>query len=308
MAVDLSWSDPTAAQGSAGLALVTGDTLTQTSWQKTVSNIYVLGGGNQEAGMLQYVSATQVRFRAVNGAWVRIAGLLYNLTADITATNTNASIDGTAGSTLANSTLYYVYLFISGSTVTIDFSTTAYAISSTSGNYGTYIKSGANTRTLIGMIRTNGSGEFVDSATQRFVRSWFNDPGIAGTSSLSANRTTTETSYAEINSEIRVEFLAWTGEVVTISATGTMENSTAGQSVNASIGIDDTTAEDMFNRFNNGATGGTPGSFGGTINKTGLTEGYHYATLLGYVNANTGTFYGNAAAGLRCALTVRARR
>ena len=216
MAVDLSWSDPTAAQASAGLALVTGDTLTQTSWQKTVSNLYVLGGGNQEAGRLIYSSATAIIFRAVNGAWVRIAGLLYNLTADITATNTSASIDGTTGQTLATSTLYYVYLYLNGSTVTIDFSTTAYAISTTTGNYGTYIKSGANTRTLIGMIRTNASSQFVDSITQRFVRSWFNDRGADGSVIRTAgNVSTTSTSLVDLTGAL-IEVLTWSGESIDI--------------------------------------------------------------------------------------------
>lgn len=51
MAVDMTWSSLTAAQGAGGLALVTGDTLTQTSWQKAMSNIYRLGGSDGNLGV-----------------------------------------------------------------------------------------------------------------------------------------------------------------------------------------------------------------------------------------------------------------
>ncbi|WP_233358245.1 hypothetical protein, partial [Vibrio cholerae] len=78
------------------------------------------------------------------------------------------------------------------------------------------------TRTLIGMIRTNGSSQFVNSSTQRFVRSWFNDPGVGCIGAFSANRSTSSTSYIEVNTEIRNEFLLWSGEYVIAAIAGTV--------------------------------------------------------------------------------------
>ena len=305
MAVDLTWSSPTAAQGSSGLALVTGDTLTQTSWQATISNIYLLSQLAQGPGQLQYVSATSIRFRAVNGSVIRIAGTLYNLTADITAANTNIYIDGSSGSSLGASTLYYVYLFSNSGTLTVDFSATAYAIDSTTGNYGTYIKTGVASRTLIGMIRTNASSQFVDGATQRFVRSWFNDPGIQVLNNFTTDRATTSTTFAELSTEIRCEFLAWTGEIVRVNFSGQMESAGAGVGI-ISVGFDGTTAEDVENATGAVAYNGT--SF--SLFKGGLAEGYHYATVLALqTSGNTTQVHTNAnSAGKRPTLRVAARR
>lgn len=293
MAVDLTWSSPTAAQSSSGLALVTGDILTQTSWQATVSNIYLLSQLAQGPGQLQYVSATSIRFRSVNGSVIRIAGALYNLTADIASANTNIYIDGASGSSLGASTLYYVYLFLVGSALTIDFSTTAYAIDSTTGNYGTYIKTGVASRTLIGMIRTNSSSQFVDSATQRFVLSWFNKRPLQGTNEFSAARTTTSTTATEINSEIRVEYLTWASEASWHCVRAQVSNDTNASQVAFGVGIDSTTSLTNKAIFMTSPTGGQ--AYGGSVAFwTTLSEGYHYTTLLGLVDGNTGTFADSA--------------
>lgn len=296
MAVDLTWSSPTAAQTDGGLALVTGDTLTQTSWQKTASNIYLLSQLAQGPGQLQYVSATQIRFRAVNGSVIRISGALYNLTADITAANTNIYIDGASGSSLGSSMLYYVYLFNNSGTLTIDFSTTAYAIDSTSGNYGTYIKTGIASRTLIGMIRTNGSSQFVDSLTQRFVVSWFNRRLRPLRNTFTATRTSTSATAAEVNSEIRIEGLVWDGEPMFASGMSVMSEGAGGNNLYAGIGFNGATVDGQMSRHNSGAAGRLNTVPLPARMKTGLTEGYNYATLITHSDGGgeTMSFYYNS--------------
>ena len=88
------------------------------------------------------------------------------------------TVEGVAATNLVAGTTYYVYAFNNAGVVTADFSTTAHVTDSTDGNIGTEIKFGDTTRTLIGMIRTAGLGEFIDDATFHGVLSWFNRRAI----------------------------------------------------------------------------------------------------------------------------------
>ena len=131
-----------------------------------------------QCGRLAYVSATGINFAPRNGNFVMIAGSLYQIpSAGVSAANTSVYVNGVSGQNLAASTLYYVYLFNNAGTLTVDFSTTAHATDTAT---GVEIKSGDNTRTLIGMIYTNLSSQFSDSAALRQVASWFNRRARAG--------------------------------------------------------------------------------------------------------------------------------
>jgi hypothetical protein len=217
-----------------------------------------------------------------------------------------------AGVTLApgaavSGTLYYIYAFMSSGTMTLEFSATAPAVSNAAGNKGTVIKTADDTRTLVGMARPTTGPAWADSASQRLVRSWFNDPGIQLKNIFTANRTTTQaigSGYAEINTEIRIEFLIWSGDVIEVHSSGSVFNNTNGASAFSAIGFDGVTAEDgaiatvtTANYYNPAAV---------TSLKTGLAEGYHYATLLGAVDANTGQWRGQAS-GATTTLYARSR-
>jgi hypothetical protein len=111
------------------------------------------------------------------GDLIRINGLNYHIpSAGITVAYNNCFIDGVAGSTLAYSTLYRVYAFMHATLgMQLDFSATAHATSTQAGNVGVEIKSGDNTRTLVGIIYTsNSTTPFFDSSIYRWTRSWFN--------------------------------------------------------------------------------------------------------------------------------------
>jgi hypothetical protein len=200
---------------------------------------------------------------------------------------------------LSSSTLYYIYVYDNAGTLTLEASATAYA---TQAGTGIKIKSGDATRTLVGMARTDGSTAWADSATQRFVRSWFNDPGIGFSNAFTANRSTASATYAEINSEIRCEFLAWTGEVINVSAGGQVFNGTAGAFTYTSVGFNGATAEDTFAFTETFGSVGTGQTAAVALVKTGLTEGYNYVTLIGKVGTGTGQWTGSATAGLRTTL------
>jgi hypothetical protein len=200
---------------------------------------------------------------------------------------------------LSSSTLYYIYAFMNSGTMTLEASATAYA---TQAGTGVTIKSGDATRTLIGMARTDGSTTWQDSATQRFVRSWFNDPGVALLNSFSANRSTSSASYVEINSEIRNEFLIWAGETINVSANGETTQFATSNACHTSIGFDGATAEDTF-FYADAATSSAAQGFALTLAKAGLSEGYHFVTLLGKsLSGNASTWIGSGTAGTRSTL------
>jgi hypothetical protein len=200
---------------------------------------------------------------------------------------------------LSNTTLYYVYAYMSGSTMTLEAVTTAYA---TQAGTGIKIKSGDATRTLVGMCYLTGAA-FQDTATSRYVRSYFNDPGIQLTNAFTAGRSLTSATFAEINSEIEINFLAWSGEIIQVEANGATTNNGANGTFTA-ISFDGATQEDSYAR----GDGSSAIAFALSINKSGLSEGAHYATLFGMMNGgSTGTWIGAASGTIRSTLRGYAR-
>lgn len=266
-----------------------------------------------QAGRLTYVSSTAIKFAPCNGDQIKIGGVIYPIPAAGIAgvANTSVYVNGTSGQNLAASTTYYVYAFVNSGAVTADFRTdgNGHLPSDTAGNVGVEVRVSSGTtkddsRTLIGMVRTNSSSQFADSASQRFVLSWFNRRSRAGSAAFTANRTTTSTTYVELNSEIRNNFLIWADEAIQVSVAGAGDNSTANRVLTTSVGFDGTTAEDAYNTEQAYANGGQS-SVGLTLNKSGLSEGYHYATVLGSTTSpGTATWYGGSTAGERTTLST----
>jgi hypothetical protein len=245
-----------------------------------------------------FVSATAIKVGPYNGDLLKINGSVYRIPAAGIAgvANTSVFVGGVAGQSLAASTLYYVYAFVNAGVVTADFRTGTHSTSSTAGNIGTEILTGDDTRTLVGMIRTNASSQFADSLAQRFVVSWANRRSIGTSAAFSTTRTTTSTTNVELNTEIRNEFLTWGDEAVSSCYTGGTFSSTTGGGA--------TTYTDITY---DGVTAEMPVYFDpGTANlfypvaphnvKNGLSEGYHYATVAARVAAGTGSYTGT----LRC--------
>lgn len=130
------------------------------------------------------------------------------------------------------------------------------------------------------------------------VLSFWNRRLIGFSNNFTAARTSTTSAptWAEVNIEIRGNFLTWADEAVMASIQGTNQNSNASQSTITSVGFDGTTSEAAAVTFLI-ATAGVQFPIGLTVYKSGLAEGFHYATLLGSVSANTGTWLGGAAGG-----------
>lgn len=193
-----------------------------------------------------------------------------------------------AATGLTPSSLYYIYAYMNSGTMTLEASATAYTIDATT---GIAIKTGDVTRTLVGMARPVTGPAWSDTPKQRFVRSWFNDPGVSLLNNFTANRLTTSTTTVELNSEIRCEALIWSGEDFKADSSGTIINGTSNGQNRSMIGFDGTTPEPCGSTSVLTNTDTVP--FHCHALKTGLSEGYHYATLLGSVASGSGAWYGD---------------
>jgi hypothetical protein len=202
-----------------------------------------------------------------------------------------------SNSGLSASTRYYVYAYWNAGAIALELSTTGHDLDVAS---GVEIKNADRTRTLVGMLFTNGSSEFVDSSAQRFLISWFSRRPVMGRNNLAADKTTTSSTYVELDSTKRVEFLSWglvpdgNSNVLMIVA-GAYQISAVPNFITSSIGVGSATEEDFSSVFY-----GTPPAaninypFSTTIWKA-VGEGYSYATLLGAVGGGaTGTWIGGA--------------
>lgn len=197
-----------------------------------------------------------------------------------------------AATSLTPGTLYYIYAWMSGGTMTLEASATGH---STDTATGVEIKTGDATRTLVGMARPITGPAWQDTAAQRFVRSWFNRKRITGYNFFAANRTTTSFTYVEMSSSERAAFLVWTDESVVFDTGGGMQSTYGGFDIMyVSIGIDSSTPEDCVCMGDDtSASGITPVSC--SLVKPGLAEGYHYATILAHKSQTaTMTLFGAA--------------
>lgn len=205
--------------------------------------------------------------------------------------NGTAQLIPQAGITLAAtgltpSTLYYIYAYMNAGTMTLEASATAPATDATT---GIQIKTGDATRTLVGMARPITGPAWADSAKQRFVLSYYNRVKKHAEGNFTATRSTTSGTFVEINTEIRIEFLAWGDGELWFSTGGGMATSPGSGLQATRISLDGTvnwfaqgsqqTAQDFV----------IPLSISGPIQPT---LGYHYATLLGAVSSGTAIWLG----------------
>lgn len=198
----------------------------------------------------------------------------------------NAFLNGTAGQTLSNTTLYYAYLWDStgGGSYVIDWSTTGHSADTTT---GIEIKNGDPTRVLVGVAYLV-AGNFLDANANRLVGSWFNRRNKTGSGSFSTNRTTTSGSIVEINSEIRTNFVCW-GDNVLAAYAGSVQTSGAGNNSTNAIVLD-STATVLAAIIASNPTGSQPMNAALSVN-TSPAEGFHFLSIGGFVSGGTGTWF-----------------
>jgi hypothetical protein len=223
---------------------------------------------------LSVVSTTSLKLAPYNGNRLIINGISQKVpSAGVTLSNSG----------LAATTVYYVYAYMNSGVMALEAVTTGHA----SGTNGVEIKSGDATRTLVGMIRTGGSSQFLDTAAARFCLNRFNRRKIVGAVAAVPGYTFTNTALAEINAALRVEFLVWGDDVPIITSNGTVTQSTTGSIVNS------VTVDTVGSAYTPGQQVTLSASFSGPFAVTGgiggLSEGYHFSMYCANVNTGTGT-------------------
>lgn len=191
---------------------------------------------------------------------------------------------------LSVDTTYYVYLYDNSGVHALEAVATVPARDT---DTGFQVKTGDATRLLVGLVRTVTGPAFVDSATQRYVRSWFNDVGAHCLGEFTADRSTTSASYAEVNSEIAVSLLTWGSEVIEVSMNGTWSSS-ADALCGLKVAIDGSGFDRsvVYRRLNGTTTGLT--DFHGKHYYDQAAAGMHTFTLHAKTNTGTLTFEGGA--------------
>ena len=236
---------------------------------------------DQQCGRLVYVSTTSIRLDPQDGNTIWV----------YSGSRWRRRIIPSAGISMANTGIAanfggYIYLYDNVGVLTMESSLTAPAVDATS---GLKIKTGDATRLLVGMVKVNGDtpGLF---QTPGLVLSWYQRRGIKVSAAFTTNRTTTSTSLVELNAEIQVKFISWAEEAFVAMFTGSATtNGAAGVVFHTRITLDGVvTALTPQLALNTPVTSYTTNV---SINgQATATEGYHYATLAGAVNSDTGTW------------------
>lgn len=228
---------------------------------------------------MQAVSATSIRIVPYNGNSMVIGGARRQVpSAGVSLTNGGMNIN----------TLYYIYAFWNGTSISLEFSTIGH---STDTATGVEIKTGDATRSLVGMVRTNASAQFVDGPTSRLVASWFNRRNVSGSITTTGTLTYSNTgSPAEISTAVRLLFLNWGDEAVAIRLEGQLSNNTATQSSSVQSYVDGSTYGTTSAVQIPSANAGHTFSSGNSADTLGvpLAEGFHTAAAFGNVTSGTG--------------------
>lgn len=233
------------------------------------------------------VNATTCKLIPFNGNKIKINGVLYSIpAAGVSFVNTG----------LPASTLVYAYVNVVAGAVSSGWFTTGHVTDTTAGNIGVEIKSGDPTWTLVGMVYTNASSQFVDTAQNRQVRSWFNDYGITFSSFSDAGGTTmTGGAFAELDATIRCLHLLWNSEHVLYSLSASVTNSTAGFTSYLGRYYDGT----IPGEFTFSTTPASSQYTGLSINGSASPgEGLHTASMSGAVGGGTGSWRARCISGV----------
>jgi len=213
------------------------------------------------SGYLSWAGTTQLAFKPYGGNAIRIGGAILTIPAAGIAglgAPTSVYVNGVAGQALAVGTLYYIYAFNNAGVITADFSTTVgHSTSATAGNVGTEIKTGDDSRTLIGMVLT-GTGPIYSAGFTTL--SWFNRRNKSNYVSTSGGLV-----------QATQGFCTWGDESVALSYEGYL----------AANAISNNSSRHYLDSVGNGSTlASTTGGANYTCPHTGrmdilLAEGYH---------------------------------
>ncbi len=181
-------------------------------------------------------SSTVLKLMPYNGNRVPLNGGAVSLpSGGVSATSSGTFVSGVGATGLAASTAYLVYLFNNGGTLALDFWPIAggHVTDTSAGNVGVEVRSNSgspdSTRTLVGAVLTNGSGQFQSNVGAVIgVANWFNRrttvPGLlinASTSSTTIVQVGGSLTYFQWSDEESV-CMTWFGTISMSTANGTL--------------------------------------------------------------------------------------
>jgi hypothetical protein len=271
-------SRPTAVLGLEIDGITAGTTRTWTAQDRDIVVADVLDTHGR--CRLQYVNASTITLVPCNGNKIVVGSTPYAIpTAGVSLTNTG----------LVSSTLYYIYAYATSGTLALEASVTTHVTNSSN---GVEIRSSDASRSLVGMtyMAAGSPGTFAESVTQRFVRTWFNRRRVEMYATNSPG-SKTNTSYAELNTTLRLEFCNWSTEAWVANVAGTAYLVTGGATATTLLGynVDVTSSAATATEVNvqqNGTTFGTPTPISTVMMRT-TGEGYHFVTPVNRVSSDT---------------------
>lgn len=213
---------------------------------------------------LSVASTTSLVLSPYNGNTIIINGAPRQIpSGGVTVTNSGVT---------ANS-LRYVYAFMSGANMALEVVATGHS----TGADGVEIKTGDPSRSLVGMIYSNASSQFVDTATARQCLNWFNRRSLNCYVFSGASFNFTSSVGAEVSTTLRASFLSWADEATTAAISGYVSVST-GSIANVQVSIDGsaTLVGGSFSVFP--PSGGGQGGYSSTACLT-LAEGLHNSQI-----------------------------
>lgn len=139
-----------------------------------------------------------------------------------------------APTALAANTLYYVYAFMNGNTMTLECSTTGHATSATT---GVEIKSGDASRTLVGMVYCNTAASFAAANSVDInLLSYFNRAGKS-VSSGNTGQALNDTAWQQLTT------LTWADEPLITTTTGLCYTASSGNTSSFYLSVDGVTVQ-----------------------------------------------------------------
>lgn len=191
---------------------------------------------------LVVTSTTNIRLNPFNGRNLIINGIPQQVP--------SSGVNLTNGSLSAN-TFYYIYAFMNSGVMALEASATGHSADATT---GVEIKTGDATRTLVGALSTDSGALFQQSGANMLVISYFNRRSLVATNSTASGTGFNSSSFTEITSAIRVNFISWADEFVEGSFSGSIFNSTTGALTEVCLFLDGVAFGNLSNFAMSGQT------------------------------------------------------
>lgn len=242
------------------------------SWPDVVTCLRALGSIGAACGGRLVLTGSSLEFPRTTGLYVPIAGNLEEIPASPPSLSASGVVEGT---------IYYIYAFISGGTVTLERSTTGYTQST---SWGYPVKTGDTSRTLVGLVRGAGTNAYADTPASRQVATYYNRIRRSLFGVITADRTITATTPTEIHTEMRCNVVVWADEVIDFSiiGQGPMDDAFG---LNSVYGAMDSTSSGFLPPT--GWQAYTTNAWGSCSTRVTTTaaEGYHFLSALGAVDS-----------------------